>query len=265
MGATFVKKLMFKWLVELTGNQTSSKILKTFTASKWSRYLNASFAKVNRINTDEMEKPLHEYTSLQALFTRKLKEGVRTVDRSPRTIVSPVDAVVTSFGKVSHSQSFLVKGQSYKLEEIFGGEKRANVYKNGTYFIFYLSPAHYHRIHSPVNGTIREQWTLGNSSYPVNNIGLTYGSKPLSTNYRLITTINHQDSQIAVVKVGALNVNSIHLTHEQSELKKGEEVAYFSFGSTVILFIEKDDFHISANIRKNMNIQYGTAIGVFQS
>ncbi len=41
--------------------------------------------------------------------------------------------------------------------------------------ILYLSPSHYHRIHSPVTGKVVEQWTLGTKSYPVNKYGLKYG------------------------------------------------------------------------------------------
>ena len=54
---------------------------------------------------------------------------------------------------------------------------------------FYLSPADYHRIHSPIDGAVLRQYTLGNTSYPVNRLGLTYGKKPISHNYRQVTEL----------------------------------------------------------------------------
>ena len=86
-------------LVELTGHRISSNMLKKFTSSRWSRPLNKSFVKVFKVNIEEMEKPLQEYKSLQALFTRKLKKGVRSIDHSNNAIVSPVDGVLSSFGQ----------------------------------------------------------------------------------------------------------------------------------------------------------------------
>ena len=44
-----------------------------------------------------------------------------------------------------------------------------------TFYCFYLSPADYHRIHSPIDGEVLRQYTLGQKSYPVNQLGLTYG------------------------------------------------------------------------------------------
>lgn len=248
-------------LVELTGHRISSNMLMKFTSSRWSRPLNKSFVKVFKVNIEEMEKPLQEYNSLQALFTRKLKKGVRSIDHSNNAIVSPVDGVLSSFGQVSERDTFIVKGQEYNIETMFGNKAKEEAYKKGSYFIFYLSPTDYHRIHSPIDGLIEEQWSCGGKSYPVNNLGMKYGNRPLSTNYRLISLIKGERSKVAVIKVGALNINSIHLTHEDPMLKKGSEMAYFSFGSTVVLFIEQGEFQIEESLSYEMRIKQGQKIG----
>ena len=108
--------------------------------------------------------------------------------------------------------------------------------------ILYLSPTHYHRIHSPATGEIVDQWAKGKKSYPVNKWGLRYGKHPLSKNYRRITEIKLESGHMAVVKVGAMFVNSIEIVHEAEQITKGEELAYFTFGSTVVLLFEKDTF-----------------------
>jgi phosphatidylserine decarboxylase len=67
---------------------------------------------------------------------------------------------------------------------------------------------------------------------------------------------------VAVVKVGAMFVNSIETTHQGTELEKGEEMAYFSFGSTVVLLFEKGIFRIDSSIQPPYDIKVGQKIGV---
>ena len=66
----------------------------------------------------------------------------------------------------------------------------------------------------------------------------------LSKNYRTITELQHGQFCVAIVKVGAMFVNSIVITNEAKHLEKGQEFAYFSFGSTVVLLFEKNSFEI---------------------
>ncbi|MBU8905595.1 phosphatidylserine decarboxylase [Desertibacillus haloalkaliphilus] len=257
-----MKKVLYQWCIELTSNRFTSFLLKAFTSSRLSRFVNRSFVRTYNINTDEMEKPLHEYKSLQELFVRKLKPDVREIDLRKGHVVSPVDGVIAFTGTLTGDQSFYVKGQKYSLRELLGSEQKCNRYKNGSYAIFYLSPSHYHRIHSPVTGSVVDQWLLGKKSYPVNDMGLIYGKRPLSKNYRLITEIKSGGKHVAVVKVGALNVNSIHTTYSTEQLEKGEEMAYFSFGSTVILLFEGDFFRFGDSLTVPSDIRVGNSIGI---
>ena len=71
----------------------------------------------------------------------------------------------------------------------------------------------------------------------------------------LITEVKTDYGHMAVVKVGAMFVNSIETTHKGSELEKGEEMAYFSFGSTVVLLFEKDIFQIDSSIQTPKDIR----------
>ncbi|MBU8568653.1 phosphatidylserine decarboxylase [Virgibacillus pantothenticus] len=254
-------KSCLKFLVELTGNRFISQLLIRFTNSKWSRMLVPVFAKVYSINQEEMKKPLSDYQSLHQLFIRKLKPDCRSVYPHKNSIVSPVDGVISDFGSVRDVEDYKIKNKQIILEEMLGSKEKADIYRNGKYIVLYLSPRHYHRIHSPVNGKINGSWVLGSKSYPVNSIGFKYGNSPLSTNYRRITEIQSELGKIAVVKVGALNVNSIHLTCRSEHINSGEELGYFSFGSTVVLFIEKADFQFSTDITTNQDIQFGKKLG----
>jgi phosphatidylserine decarboxylase len=64
------------------------------------------------------------------------------------------------------------------------------------------------------------------------------------------------------VKVGAMFVNSIEKTHTGMTLQKGEEMAYFSFGSTVVLLFQKGTFQLDPSIQTPKDIRIGEKIGV---
>ncbi|MFS0559369.1 phosphatidylserine decarboxylase [Terribacillus sp. 179-K 1B1 HS] len=254
-------KPCLKSLVELTGNKYISKGIAAFTSSKYSRFLIPIFTSVYKLNKEDMRYPPASYESLQALFTRQLKPGVRTIDNHPSSAVSPVDGLINDYGSIRDGMTVSVKNQQLSIAELLGGESHAANYNNGNYIVVYLSPHHYHRIHSPVNGQIRDSRTLGGKSYPVNNFGLKYGTRPLTTNFRKITEIDtHNKNKCAVIKVGALNVNSIHVTYQSDKLEKGEEMGFFSFGSTVILLFTQLSF---SGISLNQSIKVGDRIGHF--
>jgi phosphatidylserine decarboxylase len=256
-----LRQTFYRTLIELTNGKWTSATIRKFAQSKISKKVIPSFAKYYKINTVEMEKELHQYKTLHEFFIRKLKEGVRPINIEESTVVSPVDAVIEDAGTINSHAQFVVKGKTYSIQEMLGSEDAAKKYLNGNYIILYLSPSHYHRIHSPVNGSIKSHWTLGGRSYPVNRLGLQYGKAPLSKNYRRISEIEHKYGTVAVVKVGAMFVNSIELTFKGENVKKGEEIGYFTFGSTVVLLFEKGTFQWNDMLKIPAHVKVGEVIG----
>lgn len=255
-------KHLYRLIIELTNGRWTSVILQRFAQSRISRFVVPSFAKIYELNQDEMEKDLHEYPTLHDLFIRSLKKEVRLIDKNLESVVSPVDAVIEDVGSINQTSEMIVKGKSYSILEMLGNQETTTKYLNGTYMVLYLSPSHYHRIHSPIEGTIVKQWTLGSKSYPVNKMGLKYGVRTLAKNYRMVTEVKTASGHIAIVKVGAMFVNSIEKTHKGMTLQKGEEMAYFSFGSTVVLLFEEGIFQLDSSIRTPKDIRVGEVIGV---
>ncbi|WP_406565390.1 phosphatidylserine decarboxylase [Bacillus solitudinis] len=234
-----MKKLLFQSFVELSNHRLQSYVLKSFASSKWSKPLVPMFVKTFKLNNKEMLEPIESYSSLHTLFIRHLKPESRPVAQERNAFVSPVDGILASQGSIERGSQFTIKGQQYSLEEMLGSDVAATPYHEGAFFVLYLSPSHYHRIHSPVSCQIINQWSLGGRSYPVNELGMTYGKRPLSRNYRIISELQYNEKKIALVKVGAMNINTIELTHDSASLSKGEEIGYFSFGSTIVLLVEK--------------------------
>lgn len=255
-----MRETVYQRLIELTNGKVSSNVLKKVTASKMSKKLIRSYSQVYGINIEEVSKSTNEFESLQQFFVRTLKEEARPVATGETIFASPVDAKIESCGTIQDNMTFTVKNQPYTLTDLLGSDKQAERYKGGQYIVFYLSPADYHRIHSPFDGTVARQYVLGQKSYPVNQAGLTYGKKPISHNYRMVSEVQFEgDQYFAFIKVGAMFVNSIKLTNTSTTWKKGEEVGYFSFGSTVVMLFEENSVAFHEHVVEGRAIKMGEA------
>ncbi|WP_026689156.1 phosphatidylserine decarboxylase [Alteribacter aurantiacus] len=255
-----MKKKVYRSLMELTKSPVQSWGIRKFTTSRVSKPLIRSFANVYKINLDESKNKVTEFDTLQSLFIRELKPGLRQVAEGHETIVSPVDGTLSETGGISEDATFTIKGQTYDVNELVGLEETGKRYLGGRYMLFYLSPTDYHRIHSPVEGEIVKTWALGNHSSPVNPLALSLGDKVLAKNYRLLTEVStEEDQRVCIVKIGALNVNSIHPRRAMANgtVLKGEEMAYFSFGSSVMLLFEKG---MVAEPLLQGKVKYGEAV-----
>ncbi|WP_154663031.1 phosphatidylserine decarboxylase [Bacillus massiliigorillae] len=256
-----MKTFLYRFFIFLTNHKASSMMLMKFSQSKLSRAIIPSYDKLYKLNWEEVERNRSDFETLHDLFTRQLKEGARQINQETNTVVSPVDAVYEDYGDIQSDRNILVKGKVYSIQEMLGDNAALEKYIGGKYMILYLSPSHYHRIHSPVDGEVVKRWSLGKLSYPVNKLGLKYGKSTLSKNFRVITEIKHAFGYLSVVKVGAMFVNSIEITNDSDKLQKGEELAYFSFGSTVVLLFEKNTFEINEELQASSQVKYGEVLG----
>lgn len=252
----------FRLLTELSSRKTISQWIGKFAKSKWSKGLIPTFIKIYGIRAEEAERHPDEYESLNAFFTRSLKNGARTIDPDSSLLVCPVDGVITGMGELESGKITEVKGQDYSLEELLNHSPRMEIYTDGFYFVLYLSPTDYHRIHSPVTGTIVEKEHIAGKVYPVNEFGLRHMRKVLSRNERQVTYIRHDRGEVAVVKVGAMNVSSIQYVQPLKEqLERGDDLAYFEFGSTVVLLMDNDTFSCHPDLQVGSRVRMGQALG----
>ncbi|MFS0840036.1 archaetidylserine decarboxylase [Paenibacillus sp. 1P03SA] len=258
-------KPLFRLMTELSSRKWISRMTGSFSKSPLSRSLIPWFAKSYGIPVEEAEKAIGEYATLNEFFTRRLKPGLRPVDTDPAALVSPVDAVITGYGPVEAGQMLSVKGQDYTVEELLNRSPRTINYEKGFFMVLYLSPTDYHRIHSPVTGEILEKEHVPGKVYPVNEFGLRHMTRVLSRNERLITVMEHEAGEIAVVKVGALNVSSIQYVEGlPSHLQAGDDLAYFEFGSTVVLVTENGILTPRSDLQVGSKVRMGERIGTLQ-
>ncbi|MEF3306924.1 archaetidylserine decarboxylase [Paenibacillus sp. GYB003] len=255
-------KPLFRLLTELSSRKWISRLTGAFAKSEASRRLIPWFAKSYGIRIDDAEKAIAEYRTLNEFFTRRLKPGLRPIDESPDALLSPVDALVTGMGPIQAGAMLNVKGQDYTVEELLNRSPRTVNYRCGFYFVLYLSPTDYHRIHSPATGAIVEKERVKGKVYPVNDFGLRHMKRVLSRNERLITYIDHECGEIAVVKVGAMNVSSIRYAEPLPDrVERGGDLAYFEFGSTVVLLTENGIFEPRADLAVGSKVKMGERLG----
>lgn len=256
-----LKQVVYRTLIRCLNGGFISKLLKNFASSRFSKPLILPYAKFYKINMEESRQEMKQFHNLHAFFTRNIKADVRPIDLNINAVVSPVDAVLEDVGIIELNTQIQVKNKPYSIAEMLGDVQRAERYAGGTYLILYLSPSHYHRIHAPISGEVLNTYSLGGRSYPVNKLGLQYGDSPLAKNYRVVSEVLHGDGQMAMVKVGAMFINSVQLLNKKSNWKKGEEIAYFSFGSTVVLLFEKDTFKLLPSLTSGSEVKMGSKIG----
>lgn len=257
-----MSKPLYRLLTELSSRKWVSQLTGKFAKSRMSKSLIPRFAKAYGIRIEDAEKPLSEYETLNEFFTRRLKPHLRPIDPAPSVVISPVDALITGVGRIESGLIVNVKGQDYSIEELLNHSPRTMNYTHGYYYVLYLSPTDYHRIHAPVSGTIIEKEHIPGKVYPVNEFGLRHMRRVLSRNERLITYIQHEHGEIAVVKVGALNVSSIRYVESlPKKLERGDDLAYFEFGSTVVLLMENGTFEPRADVKLGDKVRMGQALG----
>ncbi|WP_438448151.1 archaetidylserine decarboxylase [Gorillibacterium sp. sgz5001074] len=259
-------KPIFRLMTELSSRKSISRITGAFAKSKASRRLIPWFAKTYGIPVQDAEKQVRDYQSLNEFFTRRLKPGLRPIDQGTDVLVSPVDSLITGFGRIQEGLMLQVKGQDYTVEELLNQSPRTVSYKNGFFMVLYLSPTDYHRIHSPVAGRILEKEHIPGRVYPVNDFGLLHMKRVLSRNERLVTYVQHEYGELAVVKVGAMNVSSIqYVSPLPDQLERGGDLAYFEFGSTVVLLFESGTFDPLPGVGLGSKIKMGQALGLLHT
>ncbi|MNC51919.1 phosphatidylserine decarboxylase [compost metagenome] len=87
----------------------------------------------------------------------------------------------------------------------------------------------------------------------------------LSRNERLITYISHENGEVALVKVGAMNVSSIVYSNDKAtKWQQGDDLAYFEFGSTVVLITKNNTFEPLPELAVGHKVRMGELLGRFK-
>ncbi len=258
-----MRKSLLPGLILRLPHNSLSRTMGKITASRFSRLAVNHYIRHYHIDVSAVEKPVRDYRSLKEFFARRLKAGARPIAEGERVIVSPVDGTVSQLGDIRQGTLIQAKGKLYSVQELLGDTPEvAQRFYGGKFITIYLSPRDYHRIHLPVDGKLSKYTYLPGRLYPVNKIGVEHVEGLFARNERLITYIESKAAGcVAVVKVGALFVGSVKVVYNTAttnvkrgrcviepiagspEYRKGEELGWFEFGSTVILLFENNQIN----------------------
>lgn len=217
----------------------------------------AQFVRAYDVDMGEAIVPSEGFSSFDAFFTRELQPGARTIDGRAGAIVSPADGRIEGMGPIEAAATFLVKGRTYDAAELLGDAGEAEAFRGGSFFIVYLSPRDYHRVHAPVAGRVRRARHVDGTLLPVNSIGLTYFPNLFAQNERVVTIQASPDlGDVATIMVGAIGVGRISMSFDPRivtnqgrpaealeygtqgpALTRGAELGAFHLGSTAIVMV----------------------------
>ena len=215
---------------------------------------------------------IKEYKHFNDFFTRSLKAGTRPISESK--IVSPVDGVVSQFGRIEGSMVVQAKGKKFSVEALLADSSKDDFYTS--FATIYLSPKDYHRIHMPFDGILKSMKYIPGNLFSVNKRTVENIDQVFARNERLICYFDTEYGEMALVMVGAIFVGSMETSWEGQvtppytksvktydydsrpiNLSKGLELGRFNMGSTVILIMPKGS--------PELNLETGQALKMGQS
>lgn len=183
------------------------------------------------VNLEEVQaESIREYQSFNAFFTRKLKKGCREISKKDdlHSICSPCDGTVYNFGDCEKDTFVVVKGTTYRVDEfLFGKQKDSyvrfkqvldKVHKRGNdlkFILFYLSPADYHRYHSPAKCSTNFRRHIAGKLCPVKPTYVANHPNVFKENERVALTGEWANGFFSTTFIGATNVGSISLNFDK--------------------------------------------------
>ncbi len=236
------------------------------------------------VRTGEIVYPAGGFRTFNSFFTRKVKNGVHEIDTGRGAVVSPVDARIDQFGKIEKTSMIQAKGVFFSLEDLVPSESFKE-FIDGSFMTLYLSPGDYHRIHSPVDGNVIGFFSIPGKLFTVQEFMVKGLQGLFSKNERMISYINTEYGLVGVCKVGAMNVGRIGVVYEedyrsnrffrrrreyfyeedsQMTLKRGDELARFNLGSTIVLLFQENMVKFS-KIKCGDTVRVGQKIGTLSA
>lgn len=225
---------------------------------------------------EALEENPANYPSFNAFFVRQLKPECRPI--ASTEIISPVDGFVSEMGNITRGTILQAKGRTYSVRELLSCNPTiAAQFEHGLFATLYLSPKDYHRVHMPLDATLKDEIYVPGKLFSVQPATARVVPNLFAINERLVVFFDTPLGLMAMVLVGAVIVGAIGTswggdvvrgrTKVQRQvpsltLQKGEEMGYFKLGSTVILlFAEGKRAKWVEGLSSGEKICFGQALG----
>jgi phosphatidylserine decarboxylase len=239
------------------------------------------FARAVGADPAEAERPIGEYRSVNAFFTRRLRPGARTWPGDRHKVASPVDGTVGQLGRIEEGRALQAKGKEYSVAELLGDAEEASPYEGGSFLTLYLSPKDYHRIHTPLPGRVISMRHLPGGLMPVNAPAVASVDRLFCRNERLVCHLETEVGRCAVVAVGAYNVGRITAAFDPDwttnrrrvrapdtrrydppmRIGREDELMTFHLGSTVVVLWQRRRMELDGRLEPGATVRVGEGVG----
>lgn len=219
------------------------------------------------------------YPSFNAFFSRALKPQARPVCSDADALVAPVDGRICQFGQLQDGQLLQAKGRNYSLAALLAGTHVRNPQlQHGSWMTLYLAPRDYHRVHLPLAGQLLHSCYVPGRLFSVNPQAVQHIDQLYARNERLVCEFDSAIGRFVLVLVGAGFVSGIETSwggraprgtrrsidsdHRAAGLRfaRGEEVARFRMGSTVLVLLPEGSTRWDARLQLNQQVRMGERI-----
>ena len=235
--------------------------------------------------SDAVRTEPRSYESFNAFFTRALQPGARPLPTDPDALACPVDGTVSELGDIDDDRLLQAKGRHYTLGALLAGrEDWVARFRGGRFATIYLAPYNYHRIHMAWPGTLRDAWFVPGRLFSVNRTTADGVANLFARNERVNLLFEDHGLHHALLMIGALNVGSMETVWhgevaprrprrldrlpvaplgggDPHALGRGDEVARFNMGSTVILLFPPGAVAWRAGLASGDTVRMGEVIG----
>jgi phosphatidylserine decarboxylase len=192
------------------------------------------------------------WRSVEAFFLRRLKAGARP---QADGFTSPADGVVAGTGPIEQGTILQVKGSPLNVARVLGaGAEEVGALRGGRYVTIFLTPDGYHRLHMPCAAEVAEVRWIAGRFFPQNADALRVIPRIYERNERAsLRCVAEGGAVFWMVLVGASLIGGIELEGLRRDewarrtafrwgrrFAKGEELGWFTFGSTVVIAAPRD-------------------------
>ncbi len=241
-----VKDALIVSLLSLVPRNRAAWLQGYLSRTPLSRWLCALFVRVYGLDMSEASRPLGEYATLEALFTRTLRPGARPIDATPEALVSPADGRVAATGITVDGRVEVAPGRRLDLRALLGAAGTGEL----DVLVIYLSPKDYHRVHVAREGRFHRWIYLPGTLWPVFPAAVRSIEDLFAKNERMVVEQQTDAGPLWTVLVGAFGVGRIEVTgvpilsndgaaaasgSADVSLERGAWLGTFHLGSTVVL------------------------------
>lgn len=232
-------------------------------------------------NMDEYLEPRGGWKTFNQMFARHTKPGYRPIAAisDDKIIVHPADACFGGQWEIRPDTHVRIKGLDWKIEELLEGSPYADKFKGGMWCHSFLSWTDYHRQHAPLAGIVREARVIQGACYvdlvavPAKENPATHqveawrATAPDQAGYEFMQTrglivLETKYGYVAILPIAMPQVSSVVITAEVgTALAKGDEISYFQFGGSDIVYLFSANMNVSMSAHKGTHYKVGTKIG----